>query len=263
MRALKSISVLAIMIFLSQAIFTQSVMADKLTYRSIKNPQAFIVEQQTAAIESDKNMLWILGSQWCHDSRSLEQKLQIADMAPILEQHYQTSLIDVSYLTEGFDFTRVVGMDTFYATPTVLIIEPKSMSLINGEDMHIWSQAYKVSEQETVEYFSRYTVDNDLTDAEKSADYSATQQALFKQLNKYVKSQERRIKASYTVIGPMLKAYKDGNTDKNFDPYWNALAEIRMQLPKTIAENTRMIKALSEGESAELILPPSTTLPWE
>lgn len=263
MRAIKSFYTLIFLAIVSQDLFTQTIFAENLTYTLIENPEAFIAEQQAAAIESDKKILWILGSQWCHDSRSLEKKLQLAEITPMLDEHYQTSLIDVSYLSEGFDFTQIAGMDTFYATPTVLIIEPKSMSLINGEDMHIWSQAYKVSEQDTVEYFKRYTVGNDLNNAESSAEYSSIQQALFKQLNDYVKSQERRIKASYTVIGPMLKAYKDGKADKNFDPYWNALAEIRMQLPKTIAENTRMIKALPDGETAELTLPPTKSLPWE
>jgi len=259
MRAIYQFTLLALIVITMNPLMAN----EKLTYTIIESPEEFIAEQKSAALASDKKILWILGSQWCHDSRSLEQKLQLTEMAPILDQHFQTALIDVSYLSQGFDFTEIAGMKTFYATPTVLIIDPNTMSLVNGEDMHIWSQAYKVSEQDTVAYFNRYTDDTGLKEAMNSDTYSDTQKALFKQLDAYVTKQERRIKSSYSVIGPMLKAYKDGKSDTNFDPYWNALAEVRMQLPKTIAENTAMIRALAENESAELILPPAKSLPWE
>ena len=154
-------------------------------------------------------------------------------------------------------------MRTYYATPTVLIIDPETMSLINAEDMHIWSNAYKISEQVTHDYFLRYG-SLDLGSEQKDVpELTADQQALLAQLSKYVKSQERRIKASYLVIGPMLEAYKKGEADQKFDRYWKALAEVRKQLPQTIADNTALILALNPGDSAELVLPEDKPLPWE
>lgn len=237
--------------------------AESITFTLIENPEQFIAEQKQAALESNKKILWILGSQWCHDSRSLERKLHLPKMASILADYYQISLIDVSYLSEGFDFMQLVGMRTYYATPTVLIIDPETMSLINAEDMHIWSNAYKISEQETHDYFLRYGSLDVGSEQKDIPELTADQQALLAQLSKYVKSQERRIKASYLVIGPMLEAYKKGEADRKFDRYWKALAEIRMQLPQTIADNKAMIMALNAGDSAELVLPKHKPLPWE
>jgi len=251
------------LISLTLLLLMPTLSAQPMTFTEIENPEQFIAEQKQAALENNKKILWVLGSQWCHDSRSLERKLHLPKMASILADYYQTSLIDVSYLSEGFDFTELVGMRTYYATPTVLIIDPETMSLINAEDMHIWSNAYKISEQETHDYFLRYgslDVRSEQTDA---PELTADQQALLAELSKYVKSQERRIQASYLVIGPMLEAYKKGEADRKFDRYWNALAKIRMQLPQTIADNKAMIMALNAGESTELKLPEDKPLPWE
>jgi hypothetical protein len=36
------------------------------------------------------------------------------------------------------------GVAHFYATPTVLIIDPSSGALVDDEDRHIWADAYSI-----------------------------------------------------------------------------------------------------------------------
>ena len=233
--------------------------ADDRAFEIISDPKTYMAEEISAAQADNKKILWVLGSQWCHDSRSLQEKFKSEELTQILEESFRVSMIDVSYLNQGFEFTQTVGMQTFYATPTVIILDPQYMTHLNADDMHMWSNAYTVSAEDTLAYFKRYA---DLETREQK-EWNPQQQELIQQLKSYVQEQEQRIYDSYKIIGPMLDAYKQGNADEKFDAYWDALAALRSELPKTIATNMALIEAMTEGDQVELSIPGNTPFPWE
>ncbi len=233
--------------------------ADERPFTLIEDASAHMAQERVAAIQEDKKLLWVLGSQWCHDSRSLQKKFKDETLSAILEESYRVSMIDVSYLNQGFEFTQSVGMQTFYATPTVLILDPETMTHLNADDMHIWSQAYTIEQEEALAYFKRYAEQTSLPQTHWNEDQTAALQRLMS----YVKKQEMRIYNSYKVIGPLLKGYKDGTPDDTFEPYWDALASLRSELPKTIANNIELIKSVPDGQAIVLEIPEETPFPWE
>jgi hypothetical protein len=226
-------------------------------YQHISNVSEYIATERQAAINEEQKLLWVLGSDWCHDSRSLASKLKSAELAEILKSDYRVSMIDVGYLESGFEFANIANMQAFYATPTVFIIDPVGMTHLNADDMHIWANAYQVSQADTNAYFRKY---QSVTESKSSA-YNPKQQVLQTELDNYVAEQEQRILAAYQVVGPLLAKYKAGKTDPNFESYWNTLAKLRMALPDTIAKNKAII--MSGGGNEPLELPENTAFPWE
>lgn len=236
--------------------------ADKLTmsYQSISDVNNYIKNEQDSALTEGKLLLWVVGGNWCHDSRSLATKLKHPELAPVISKHYRLSMIDVGYLNQGFEFTNIANMSTFYATPTVLIIDPETMSQTNAEDMFIWSNAYQVKQEVAQEYFERYSL---IKSSKNTSLLSEEQLRLKGILNSYITAQEKRILAGYKVLGPMLKAYKEGETNPDFDPYWNALFEVRYSLQKHIKENKQLIAEWEQSKAVELVFPDAKPLPWE
>lgn len=232
--------------------------AEKSHFASINEPTAYIQAEQQAALEEGKNLLWVLGGDWCHDSRSLAAKLADEELQSIIENHFRLSMISVGYLDAGFEFTEVAGMSTFYATPTVLIIEPESMQQINTSDMHIWANAYNVSLADSIAYFKRYS-EMKYSPAEKINPVKFEESRV---LAEFKAKQEQRIRNSYKVLGPMLKEYKAGVKNPEFDKSWNALSNLRMALPEIISENREKIES---GKTKDLDFSSEKlkSLPWE
>ena len=228
------------------------------SFQDITDPQQYILAERKAAQAEDKLLLWVLGAEWCHDSRSLASKLASDELAGIIKAHYRLTQVSVGYLDAGFEFTQMANMKTFYATPTVLILNPETMQLLNRDDMHLWANAYQVSMADTVEYFSRYSQ----MKFSPVAEYTAQQRAKLKQLNGFIQHQEQRIRDSYKIIGPMLADYKAGISNPDFDPSWLALARLRMSLPEIIEKNKKSIESTPEQE-LELTSEALKPLPWE
>jgi hypothetical protein len=98
--------------------------------------------------------------------------------------------VDVGFYELDREVLQQFGVAHFYATPTVLIIDPSSRGLVNDEDRHIWGNAYNIEMSSYVEYFQKWA---------------------------------ERLAAGYAVVGPMLEARVAGNSPEEFDASWNEL----------------------------------------
>ena len=101
----KQLTALLVIVTLSFQVHTE-----ELNFEVIDNPQQHMQTEREAALKEDKKLLWVLGSEWCHDSRSLLEKMSSPELAKILADNYRVSLIDVSYLNQGFlPFDMILG----------------------------------------------------------------------------------------------------------------------------------------------------------
>ncbi len=151
-------------------------------------------------------------------------------------------------------------MKTFYATPTVLIFDPVTGQHINKSDMHIWGGAASISQSETYKYFDKYSSQQDV---ENWDGLSKSQQLSMEKLEQFRLSQEQRIRASYEIIGPMLKLDEEKKVVKNFDAYWKALAKMRRKLPKDLKKLRQQILSNTDTNVESLKFPQYAALPWE
>ena len=108
-----------------------------------------------AAKKSNKLAMVVMGANWCHDSRGLASRLYQEPLQSLVDENYETIFVDVGFLEKGKDVISSLGPPVYYATPTVLIVDPVSRHLVNAKDRHRWADAFSISMEESVDYFQR------------------------------------------------------------------------------------------------------------
>jgi hypothetical protein len=118
-----------------------------------------ILQAETAlskALAENKYALIVLGAQWCHDSVGLAENFSTDEMQTVLTARYVTQFIDVAYLEDRRDITNLVGYPNYFATPTVLIVDPVSNTIVNMDSLKEWQSADSVDLEIYIEQFSRF-----------------------------------------------------------------------------------------------------------
>ena len=219
------------------------------------------VEQALArAADNDRLGLVVLGANWCHDSRALAARLNRSPLAEVIEENYELVFVDVGFYEKGRSVLLEFGVPQFYATPTVLIIDPATRQVVDNEERHLWRNAYKVDMASSVDYFEKWA----RNDAEPVPE-SARLQQLYAEIDQYEERLAERVAAGYAVVGPMLKAYKADNAPPDFDERWDELAGFRMAIPGATGElRDEARRRVAAGEDdIQLEFPAFPLLSWE
>jgi len=217
-----------------------------------------------AAGKSNKLALVVIGANWCHDSRALASRLYQEPLSTLIDEHYEIVFVDVGFLDKGKDLISSLGPPVYYATPTVLILDPLSGRMINAENRHQWGDAYSISMEESIEYFQLMAA-ADLA-ALRSADAPTGElMELLAEIDSFERFQADRIYNAYAVVGPLLKAYKAGEKPEHFEDYWNEVRDYRMQVPRDLGTlRAQAHERVSSGESdIKLDYPEYPAFSWE
>jgi len=235
---------------------------DGKLFQPSADPLADVQQALSRADDGDRLALVVLGANWCHDSRALASRLHSSPLAELIQQHYELVLVDVGFYEEGRDVVQQFGVAHFYATPTVLIIDPSSGALVNDEDRHIWGNAYNVDMSSSVQYFEKWAKRDSIADP--VADSPQLRQ-LYAEIDQFEQHLAGRVAAGYAVVGPMLETTVAGNRPEDFDASWDELAEFRMAIPDSIRElRGEARRRVSEGEEdIQLVYPEYPLLSWE
>jgi thiol-disulfide isomerase/thioredoxin len=226
------------------------------------DPVADVQQALDRADDAGRLALVVLGANWCHDSRALASRLHRPPLAELIQQHFELVFVDVGFLDKGRAVVQQFGVAHFYATPTVLIIDPSSGQLVNDEDRHQWSDAYKIDMAASVEYFEKWAANDSVADP--AADSPRLRQ-LYAEIDRFEEQLAQRVAAGYAVVGPMLEAYKRGNAPEEFDASWNELRDFRMAIPDDIRKlRDEAQRRVSAGqEDIQLQFPEYPLLSWE
>ena len=226
------------------------------------DPLAEVQQAIGRADDGDRLALVVLGANWCHDSRALAARLYSPPLAELIQQEYELVFVDVGFLDKGRDVVQQFGVPQFYATPTLLIIDPSSGKLVNDEDRHIWANAYSIDMSESVAYFEKWAMSDAVADP--VADSTELQQ-LYAEIDQFEQQQAERVAAGYAVVGPMLEAYKGDEAPEGFETSWDELRDFRMAIPGDIRElRDEARRRVSDGESdIQLVYPEYPLLSWE
>ena len=214
------------------------------------------------ADDNDRLALVVLGANWCHDSRALASQLHDWPLSELIQQHYELVFVDVGYLDKGREVLQQFGVAQFYATPTVLIINPSNGQLVNDEDRHIWGNAASIGMSLSVQYFEKWAMNDSVADP--VADSTELRQ-LNAEIDQFEQQMAERVAAGYAVVGPMLEAYKAGNAPEEFDASWNELRDFRIAIPGDVQKlRDEAQRRVSEGETdIQLPFPKYPLLTWE
>ena len=126
----------------------------------------------------------------------------------------------------------------------------------------MWSNAYNVDMSSSVRYFEKWAMSDPVADP--AADSTQLRQ-LYAQNDQFEQQLAERVAAGYAVVGPMLAAYKAGNTPEEFDASWNELRDFRMAIPDGLRElRDEAQRRVSKGEQdIQLKFPEYPLLSWE
>ena len=220
-------------------------------YHASENPLADVEKALTRAKERNRLLLVVAGGNWCHDSRALASRLKQSPLADVVKNNYELQFVSVGYFEQGRDVMQRFGVAHYYATPTVLIIDPASGELLNAEDRHQWGNAYNIDMSTSVEYFEKW-LERDST-AEP-----VVQSEELRQLNSKIDEFEQQL-ANRLVAGDA------GKQSEEFDASWDELREFRSSIPKAIDQlrsDARQRVAAGE-ENVQLTFPEFAPLSWE
>ena len=220
------------------------------------------------ARENNKLALVVMGANWCHDSRALASRINKEPLKTLIDGQYETIFVDVGYLDKGKTVISSLGPPVYYATPTVLIVDPVSGRLVNEQNRHLWADAYSISMEDSLEYFQQMA-DTDLTDLRDEIrtdlELDGELQALLENIDAFELVQADRLYDAYAVLGPMLKAYKEGNEEAFSDNYWNQVSDFRYKVAQDVDElrNEANARAAAGEHGIILLYPEYPAFSWE
>ena len=235
---------------------------DGALYSPSVDPLADVQQALDRAADNERLALVVLGANWCHDSRALAARLQRSPLAEVIQQHYELVFVDVGFYENGRAVMRQFDVAHYYATPTVLIVDPSNGQLVNDEDRHIWGNAYKIDMPSSVQYFEKWAMSDAV--AEPAGD-STELQRLYAEIDQFEQQMAERVAAGYAVVGPMLAAYNAGNAPEEFNASWDELSGFRNAIPGDIRKlRDEARRRVSEGEQdVALRFPAYPPLSWE
>lgn len=216
------------------------------------------------ARENKKLVLVIMGANWCHDSRALASRTTREPLKTVINEHYETVFVDVGYLDRGKEVITSLDVPVYYATPSVLIVDPVSGQLLNAQNRHQWADADRISMKESVDYFQQMSVaePGGLTGTEEA---NGSLKLLLAEIDSFEQIQADRLYEAYAVLGPMLRAYKNGDKDAFSDKLWSEVRKFRYKVPADVdALRAEAYERTSAGETnIKLEYPKYPAFSWE
>jgi hypothetical protein len=231
-------------------------------YLPSKDPVADLEAKLATAKDSGKRLLVIAGGNWCHDSRALATRLFTPPLESVVDSNYETLFVDVGYLDKGEDVLGRLGVPVYYATPTVLIIDPGTGLIVNADDRHQWGDAASIGMDASVDYFEHYA---NASGAFPEIENPVELQRLLDEINVFELAQAERLYRAYEIVGPMLKAYKEGDKDAFSEQLWNAVRDYRLRVPQDLdALRAEARERVAAGETGiKLDYPVYPSFAWE
>ena len=231
-------------------------------YLPAEDPMADLEAKLATARDNGKRLLVIAGGNWCHDSRALAARLFSPPLESVIDSYYETLFVDVGYLDKGQDVLARLGVPVYYATPTVLIVDPVSGQVVNANDRHQWGEAASIGMDASVAYFTQYA---SASENSQVIDDDIELQTLMDEIAVFEQDQADRLYRAYEVVGPMLQAYKEGDKDAFSEKLWNEVRDYRLQVPldlEALRDEARERVAAGETE-IRLDYPAYPPFAWE
>lgn len=232
-------------------------------YVESADPMQDVQNGLNKALTNNKRLLLVLGAQWCHDSRGLASNFATPEMSAITNAHYEVVYVDVGYFNDLRAITERFSQPHYFATPTVMIIDPQTETLLNAGDMAMWGSADSVALDEYLAYFDRYSIQSSPTDIVQQTinnEQKMTREAK-KQLQAFAKFQAQRLMEAYTVLAPNM-IIEDETKEPNqvFFDQWGEVRKFRMSLQKDLQA---LREKAQKEQLSQLELPTYPPFSWE
>jgi thiol-disulfide isomerase/thioredoxin len=216
-------------------------------------PQLDQLQRKTAA--EQKLLLLVLGAEWCHDSKALQQHFAEPALATALAKRFSIAFVDVGYLEFGQATAQRFQLPLYYGTPTVMIIAPDSGQLLNKSDLMQWTSAANFD----AAAYKAYFIDTDFKQQfeQQQQQLAGISPAVLQQIGAFEQQQAATLAKGYQRLGPLLRSYKESGqaASAEFNQAWSTVKSFRTKILPQVAELQQQAKTLAPGEPLQL---PST-----
>ena len=217
-----------------------------------------------SARDNNRLLLVVMGANWCHDSRALASRLFKEPLSTTIDENYEVLFVDVGYLEKGKELITSLGIPVYYATPTVLIVDPVSGKVVNMQNRHQWANAATIGMEESVDYFQLFA-NTDLDALRNESEPNTELQVLLEEIKAFEQIQADRLYQAYVILTPMLYAYKQGDKDAFSEDTWNEVRDYRYQVSADIeALRAEAYERVATGETdIQLNYPVYPAFSWD
>ena len=211
------------------------------------------------AREQDKRLLLVLGANWCHDSRALAHHFEDPELAATLEAHYVLRFVDVGWRDRNQDVSARFGVPAVYATPTVLVIDPQSETLLNRAERHDWASAASTPLDEARAWFARWAQAG--PSGTGLLETSLVYQAMLVEIEIFEEEEATRLAAAYRDIA-RWRELPEAERPAGFARLDSEVEDWRRALPRQVArlqsDARREVAAALSGLAAGAPIAPET-----
>ena len=183
--------------------------------------EAAVVEHTIAqAGENQQLVALVLGAQWCHDSRALADYYNDPALADVTE-NIALLPVDVGYLENKHTLLSQFGYPAYFATPTLLLIDPQTRQVINRATLPAWQSAHNESATALQDYLQAQQL------------YWQTQwqpAPMVPELEAFETQQASRLYEDYQQLGKLLAKEDNGQPAPGLNAQWRAVKQYRMAL---------------------------------
>ncbi len=106
-----------------------------------------------------RNVLVVLGANWCHDSRAFAGWIETPRFQAMLAERFETAYVDVGNPQgdkgRNLEIAQRFGIEEVVGTPTVLILSPAG-TLLNADTAGTWRNAASRREDAIFEELAAY-----------------------------------------------------------------------------------------------------------
>lgn len=228
-------------------------------YLPLENTMSAVNATLAEARDTQRQALFVMGANWCHDSRALARNLAQEEVVGEVGKRFVVRFIDVGFLEDNFDVNRRFGLPVIFGTPTVLAVDPATQALLNRDAVNIWPNAATMDAAETLAHLTAIEADPQLPSSKPAPG------SLLASIDRFELEQARRIYRGFSVVGPLLAAFKAGEDPEQFEAYWQQLGAMRSQLGKDLPRLRREARAMTAAgtEGGALEFPVYAPFDWE
>ena len=196
-----------------------------------------------AAVDRRKLLMVVMGADWCHDSRAFIDYLEDPAFAALVEERYVVERVNVGF----YDHVRGVvahwDLPVIYGTPTVLVIEPNSNTVLNRDSLSHWRSADALGAAEAVNYFGGFRPGPPPPPEALSQPLARA----FAEIDAFERWQAERLYLAYADLGARLRGLGDASPDADFMARWDNVATMRGNITADLAELRKAARAQDEA----------------
>ncbi len=202
------------------------------------------------AIGQDKLLMVVLGADWCHDSRAFIDHLEDPGFAALIEARYVVERVNVGF----FDYVRGVvdrwDIPVIYGTPTVIVVEPVSDTVLNRDSLSHWRSAASMDPADAERYFNEFSPGTPASPGAPSPELAAA----LADIERFERAQAERIYRAYAVLGAEMRGMGEERPSAEFLKKWDNLAAMRSAITTDLAQLRDSARTQDQAGASDIAL---------